>query len=144
MQVVLGACAVSCFFIWMCHILSLFTGLLLLPCVFISHSHLAAVLDPAVIVDLSFCLHCLRQLWLSFTFVEAFKPWVPNTYLSILLHLCVHFRTLSLPLSSCFLYTQDSLLVMETVRCWMQVTSLCKICFYSTNQACPKINPVAV
>lgn len=122
-----------------CHILGLFSGLLLLPCVFISHSHLpfGSCMTPC-------CRGPLLLSALSFTFVEAFKPWVPNAYLSILLHLCVPFRTLSLPLSSCFLYTQDSLLVMETVRCRMPITSLCKNWFYSTNQACSKTNPVAV
>lgn len=125
-------CSELLFQLNLCHILSFSLGF----CFFLVFSsptaifHLASVPDP-VVGDLSFCL--------SFTFVEALKPWVPNTYLSILLHLCVHFRTLSLPLNSCFLYTQDSLLVMATVRCWMPVTSLCKNWFYSTNQACSKI-----
>lgn len=77
---VLDACAVSCFFSWICVIYSVFP---LGFCFFLVFSsltaifRLAAVWDPVVKVDLSFCLHKLRQLCLSFTFVEAFKPWVP-------------------------------------------------------------------
>lgn len=81
---VLDACAVSCFFSWICVIYSVFP---LGFCFFLVFSsltaifHLAAVWDPVVKVDLSFCLHKLRQLYLSLLLKHlnpGYRHWAVN------------------------------------------------------------------